>query len=115
MSYNFATGRPYYRIAYDNTAGQFKISDAGKTIAYNNLSFSINYLPNIGKKDTKTFAVWVFGVNNVLRQNQVYTYNYSNDGNRKEAVTPPSRMFVFIGCFLSFGVDRTQDAINNNL
>jgi hypothetical protein len=115
LSYNFATGRPYYRIAYDNSANQFKISDAGKTIAYNNLSFSINYLPNIGKKDTKTFAVWVFGVNNVLRQKQVYTYNYSYDGNRKEAVTPPSRMFVFIGCFLSFGVDRTQDAINNNL
>jgi hypothetical protein len=72
-------------------------------------------LPNLGKKGKKTFAVWVLGVNNVLNQNQIFTYNYNNSGTRKEAVTPPSRQFVFIGCFLSFGIDRTQEAINNNL
>ena len=90
-------------------------TDRGTTINYNSCSFSINYLPTIGKKATKNFAVWVLGINNVLGQRQVYTYNYSTDGNRKEAVTPPSKRFVFIGCFLSFGTDRTQDAINNNL
>ena len=115
LSYNFATGRPYYRIAYDNTQSKYVISDAGKTINYNSMSFSVNYLPNIGKKNPRTFAVWVLGINNVLGQNQVFTYNYSNDGSRKEAVTSPSKRFVFIGCFLSFGIDRTQDAINNNL
>ena len=87
----------------------------GTTINYNSCSFSVNYLPTIGKKDTKNFAVWVLGVTNVFGQDQVYTYNYSANGNRKEAVTPPSKRFVFIGCFLSFGTDRTQDAINNNL
>lgn len=115
LSYNFATGRPYYRIAYDSTQTKFAITDQGKTINYNSMSFSINYLPNLGKKDAKTFAVWVLGINNVLGQKQVYNYNYSNDGSRKDAVTPPSKRFVFIGCFLSFGTDRTQDAINNNL
>lgn len=115
LSYNFATGRPYYRIAYDNAQSKYTITDEGKTINYNSMSFSVNYLPNIGKKNPKTFAVWVLGINNVLGQNQVYNYNYSYDGSRKEAVTPPSKRFVFIGCFLSFGVDRTQDAINNNL
>jgi vitamin B12 transporter len=114
-SYNFATGRPYYRIAFDNTSNKYAITDQGNTINYNSLSFSVNYLPNLGKKDKKTFAVWVLGINNVLNQNQIFTYNYSNDGSRKEAVTPPSRQFVFIGCFLSFGIDRTQEAINNNL
>ena len=114
LSYNFATGRPYYRIAKD-AHDKYVITDAGKTIDYNSMSFSINYLPNIGKKNPKAFAVWVLGVTNVLGQNQVYTYNYSIDGSRKEAVTPPSKRFVFIGCFLSFGTDRTQDAINNNL
>ena len=59
--------------------------------------------------------MWVLGISNVLGQNQVYTYNYNHDGSRKDAVTPPSRRFVFIGCFVSFGIDRTQDAINNNL
>ncbi|MBL0181271.1 MAG: TonB-dependent receptor [Chitinophagaceae bacterium] len=115
LSYNFATGRPYYRIAYDNTQSKYVISDAGKTINYNSMSFSINYLPNLGKTNPKVFTVWVLGINNVLGQNQVFNYNYSNDGNRKVAITPPSKRFIFIGCFLSFGIDRTQDAINNNL
>lgn len=115
FSYNFATGRPYYRIVYDNNLKTFSIADQGTTINYNSMSFSINYLPNLGKKNAKTFAVWVLGVNNVLGQDQVFSYNYSSDGKRKEAVTPPSKRFVFIGCFLSFGIDRTQDAINNNL
>ncbi len=115
LSYNFATGRPYYHFAYDNTQGKYIIGDAGRTINYNSMSFSVNYLPNLGKTNPKAFVVWVLGVNNVLGQNQVFNYNYNNDGSRKEAVTPPSRRFVFIGCFLSFGIDRTQDAINNNL
>ena len=115
LSYNFATGRPYYRIAYDGTQNKNVFTDMGTTINYNSCSFSVNYLPTIGKKDTKNFAVWVLGINNVFGQKQVYTYNYSNNGSRKEAVTPPSKRFVFIGCFLSFGTDRTQDAINNNL
>ena len=115
VSYNFATGRPYYRIAFDNTQNKYAITDEGKTINYNSMSFSINYLPNLGKTNTKTFAVFVLGINNVLGQNQIYNYNYSNDGSRKEAITPPSKRFVYIGCFLSFGIDRTQDAINNNL
>ncbi|MGC4100223.1 TonB-dependent receptor [Ferruginibacter sp.] len=115
LSYNFASGRPYYRIAYDNVQQKNVFTDMGTTINYNSCSFSVNYLPTIGRKDTKNFAVWVLGINNVFGQKQVYTYNYTNDGSRKEAVTPPSKRFVFIGCFLSFGTDRTQDAINNNL
>jgi len=115
FSYNFATGRPYYRIAYDNNQNKYAITDQGKTINYNSMSFSFNYLPNLGNQKSKTFAVFVLGVNNVLGQNLVYTYNYNHDGSRKEAVTPPSKRFVFIGCFLSFGTDRSQEAINNNL
>ncbi len=115
LSYSFATGRPYYYFAYDNVQNKYVIGDAGKTINYNSTSFSVNYLPGLGKKNPKAFAVWVLGVNNVFGQKQVFNYNYNNDGSRKEAVTPPSKRFIFIGCFLSFGIDRTQDAINNNL
>lgn len=114
-SYNFATGRPFYHIGTDNTTGQNKLTDRGTTIAFNSLSFSVNFLPNLGKPNKKAFAVWVLSVNNVLNQKQVFNYRYSTDGNRREAITPPARQFVFIGCFLSFGVDRTQEAINNNL
>lgn len=115
LSYNFATGRPYYRIAYDPVQSKTVITDAGKTINYNSMSFSVNYLPGLGKKNAKAFTVWVLGINNVLGQNQVFNYNYNNDGTRKEAVTPPSKRFIFLGCFISFGIDRTQEAINNNL
>ncbi len=115
LSYNFASGRPYYHIGYDVAQAKYVITDAGKTINFNSMSFSVNYLPGIGKTNPKAFTVWVLGINNVLGQDQVFNYNYNNSGSRKVAVTPPSKRFVFLGCFLSFGIDRTQDAINNNL
>ncbi|MEP7238264.1 MAG: TonB-dependent receptor [Ferruginibacter sp.] len=115
LSYNFATGRPYYNFTYDNVQSKYVIGDAGKTINYNSMSFSVNYLPSLGKTNPKAFVVWVLGINNVLGQKQVFNYNYNNAGTRKEPVTPPSKRFIYIGCFLSFGIDRTQDAINNNL
>jgi len=114
-TYTFASGRPYYQLKYDNVQQKYLVEDKGNTINYNSVGFSLNYLPNLGKKDSKSFIVWVLSVTNVLGQKQVYGYNYASITDRKEAITPPSRRFVYIGCFLSFGVDRTQDAINNNL
>ncbi len=114
-SYTFATGRPYYDIRYDNSSTKFVIADQGKTIAYHNLSFSLNYLPNIGAKSAKKFIVWVFSVNNVIGNDQIFGYNYSFDGTRKQPILPTARRFFFFGCFLSFGVDRSQDVINSNL
>jgi hypothetical protein len=54
-------------------------------------------------------------VSNIFNFQQVFGYEYSYNGYRKAAIVPPSRMFVFLGAFLSFGVDRTEDVINNNL
>jgi hypothetical protein len=75
----------------------------------------LNYLPFIGKKNAKTFAVYVLQVSNILNIRQVYGYQYSYTGNRRQEIVPPSRMFVFIGAFFSFGVDRTDEVINNGL
>ncbi len=115
MSYNFATGRPYYNFRYDNTQSKYEIKEEGKTINYNSLSFSMNYLPNLGKANAKVFSVWVLSLTNVLGQKQIFGYNFSQLNDNKTAILPPSKRFLFIGCFLSFGIDRTQDAINNNL
>ena len=112
-SYTFATGRPYYDIAYNNATSSYKIFDQGRTKDYNSLSFSVNYLPDIGKKDAKKFTVIVFSINNVLGADNIYNYNYSYNGLNKQAVTPPSKRFYYLGCFISFGIDRTQDTINN--
>ncbi|MBB1284453.1 TonB-dependent receptor [Flavisolibacter sp. BT320] len=112
-SYNFASSRPYYNIV--NSNGQFKFTDRGEVPDLHNVSFSLNYIPTIGKENAKSFVVYVLQVNNVLNLKQTYGYQFSYNGYRKEAIVPPSRMFVFIGAFFSFGIDRTQDAINNNL
>lgn len=112
-SYNYSSGRPYYNIGYDGT--DYKFNDRGTIPDYHNVSFSINYLPSIGKKDAKSFAVYVLQVSNIFNIKQTYGYQYSYNGLRKEAIVPTSRMFVFIGAFISFGVDRSDEVINNGL
>ena len=114
-NYEYATGRPYYNIRYDNSAGKYNIFDQGKTIDYNSLSLSVNFLPNVFKQGANKFTVFVLSVSNVFGFDQVYGYNYSYNGSRKEAIVPPSKVFVYIGAFFSFGVDRSQDVINSNL
>jgi vitamin B12 transporter len=114
-SYNFATGRPYYDLRYDANQGKYVKADAGRTINYNNLGFSINYLPSIGKKDAKSFSVFVLSISNVLGQKQVFNYRYGTINPNKEAIGPTSKRFVFIGWFVSFGIDQTENVVNNNL
>jgi outer membrane receptor for ferrienterochelin and colicin len=115
VTYSFATGRPYYNFMFDNTAGKFTIADQGRTKDYNSMGFSAEYLPSLGKQNAKTFIVLFASVSNVLGQSQVYGYNYSYNGFNKQAILPPAQRFYFIGMFLSWGIDRSEDAINNNL
>ncbi|MEP7228833.1 MAG: carboxypeptidase-like regulatory domain-containing protein [Ginsengibacter sp.] len=114
-SYTYATGRPYYNINYDDNIGSYKLYDEGRTKDYNSLSLSLNYLPSIGNVNAKGFTVFVLSLTNVLGANNVYSYNYSANGKNKVAVTPPSKRFFYLGCFISLGIDRTQDAIDNHL
>ena len=115
FTYSFATGRPYYDFLYDGTDNKFAIGDQGTTKDYNSLGFSLNYVPSVGKTNARSFWVFVASVTNVLGANNVYGYNYSLNGENKLPILPPAKRFYFIGVFLSWGVDRTQDAINNNL
>jgi hypothetical protein len=115
FSYNYASGRPYYNIYYDLNNNTYKFSDRGTTPDYHNVSFSLNYVPSIGKQNPKSFVVYVLSWSNVFGIKQTYGYRYSYDNMRKEAIVPTSKSFIYIGIFFSFGVDRTQDAINNNL
>ena len=114
-NYVFATGRPYYNIRYNSSGNKFNIYDHGKTIPFNSLSLSVNYLPNVFKNGAGKHTVLVFSVTNALNSRQVFGYQYSYNGYRKEAIVPPTKTFVFIGAFINFGVDRTQDVINSNL
>jgi vitamin B12 transporter len=113
FTYSYAAGRPYYNFMLSNN--KYEIADKGTTKDYHNLGFSMNYVPSLGKTNSKLFWVLVASVTNVLGSSQVYGYNYSYNGFYKQPITPPAKRFFFIGAFFSIGVDRTQDAINNNL
>ncbi|MBP1166522.1 hypothetical protein JOE44_003406 [Chryseobacterium sp. PvR013] len=117
LSYTYAKGRPYYDIAskFENGQTVNYTRTEGRLKDYNALNFSINYLPNIGKKDARAFPVFVLSISNILGSKNVYGYNFSANGSRSSAIVPPVNTFVFIGAFISFGVDKTDDAINNNL
>ncbi|TXT34022.1 MAG: TonB-dependent receptor plug [Chitinophagaceae bacterium] len=111
-SWNWSTGRPYYN---PNKSSNEFLTD--RTIAYSSNNFSLNWLPKLGKANT----VVVVGINNVFNETQIFGYNYSNrlkDNSGQfinSAVIPPAPRNFFLGVFLSWGVDRTQQNINGNL
>jgi outer membrane receptor for ferrienterochelin and colicin len=112
-AYNYASGRPYYNITFDGSKYQF--ADMGKTQDYHNVSIAFNYLPTVGKPNAKSFVVYVLQVSNALYFKQVYGYQYSYNNYRKEQILPPSRIFVYVGAFFSFGIDRSEQAVNDRL
>jgi len=115
VTYTYATGRPYYNFQLNSADSKYVIADQGRTKNYNNVGFSAEYLPNLGNQKSKTFIVLFASVTNILGSNQVYGYNYSYNGLIRQPVTSPAKRFYFVGLFLSWGIDRSQDAINNNL
>ena len=115
LTYSYATGRPYYNFMLGSAGNKYYLADEGKTKSYNSLNFSMEYVPSVGKANAKSFIVWFASISNVLGYNAVYGYNYSYNGMIKQPITPPANRFYFVGCFISWGVDRSQEAINNNL
>ena len=113
ISYNYNSGRPYYNFVTEN--GNIVLKNQGFVKDYQAVNFSLNYLPNLGKKDARAFTVLVLSINNVLGTKNEFGYNFSSNGLKSKAIVPPTNTFVFIGAFISFGTDRTQEAINNNL
>ncbi len=94
-TYTFATGRTYYNP--NNT--EF-LKD--KTNNYHNFSISASYLTSIKNHFTVVFlsAGNIFGINNI------YGYEYSNDGTRRMALEPNAARTLFVGMFISIGDDN---------
>ncbi|KQR95221.1 TonB-dependent receptor [Chryseobacterium sp. Leaf180] len=113
FSYTYTSGRPFYNIVAQN--GTNVLLGEGKVKDFNSLNFSLNYLPNLGKKDAKAFTILVAGVNNILGNKNVYGYRFSSDGSLSAPVLPAAQTFVYVGLLISFGIDKTQEAIDNNL
>ena len=111
-AYNYASSRPYYDIRFDGNNNKYYFADKGLAQDYHNVSLAFNYLPSIGKQNSKNFVVYVLSISNAFNIKQVYGYQYSYNGLRKEQIVPPARLFVYIGAFFSFGIDRSQEAVD---
>jgi hypothetical protein len=86
VTYNYATGKPYYDPANPTFFGD-------RTPDYHNLSISINYLTHV----KKWFTVIYGGVDNVTNQKNIFGYRYSADGTRRYAQYPALFRSVFVG------------------
>jgi hypothetical protein len=115
LSYTLATGRPYYNIQND-IAGKPVVLDHGTTNMYNQMNLSFAYLFNMFKKwKNKDFSGIGFGISNVFGTKQIFGYNYSYNGLYKMPVTQPAPRSYYIGLFMSLGIDRRDDFINEKL
>lgn len=113
--YNFATGRPYYDIRSPQDKAP-QIFDQGTTRAYHNVNLSGAYMFSLFPKwKHKDFSGIGFGMNNILGTQQVFGYQYSYNGMNKVPMLPTASRSYYIGIFMSFGIDRTEDFINDNL
>jgi vitamin B12 transporter len=102
-TYTYATGRPYY-----NPNNPVFLGD--RTPEYSKVGLNASYVRKIGR----AFTVFVFSVDNALGRDNIYGYRYSVDGLRSAPITATAARMYFIGIFMSFGIDRTQEVLNNN-
>lgn len=91
-TYSFATGRTFYNPNQSNF-----LSD--KTRAFNNLSLNISHLTTMFKQ----FAVLYASVTNLPGFKNVYGYNYSPNGQQREAILPAAKRNFFIGLLITIG------------
>lgn len=70
----------------------------------------------------KFVSNWKIGFNasyNYASERPFYNFRTNAEGdyflNNHRAILPSTNTFAFIGAFINFGIDRTEDAINNNL
>ncbi len=107
LTYTYGAGRPY---ANPNRSAADFMTD--RLPAYHNLGLSLAHLMAIRKAQ----SVLVLTVSNVLGNEQIFGYTYSTTHpDRREAIRPTNNPFVFIGLFVTLGVDRRQEIINSQL
>jgi hypothetical protein len=115
LSYAVATGRPYYNFQTDET-GKPYVFNNGKTNMYHQMNLSFAYLFKMFNRwKQPAFAGLGLGINNVLGSRSVFGYNYSFNGVNKAPITLPATRSYYFGIFMSFGIDRRDDFLDNNL
>lgn len=85
VTYNYATGRPYYNPFETKFLGS-------RTPDFHNLSISVNYLTHVKKWFTVIYA----GLDNVTNHENIFSYRYKTDGT-PVAVKPALYRSIFVG------------------
>jgi len=91
-TYSFSSGRTYY-----NPNNPVFLGD--KTTDYNDLSLNISYLTRL----LNQFTILYISVNNLPGFTNIYGYNYSANGQFRDAITPTSRRNFLVGLFVNIG------------
>ena len=105
MTYTYASGRPFYNPNHGDFLGD-------RTPDYHNLNLNIAYLPKIGK----TFSVIVLTLYNALDFEQTFSYQYGQTNpSARRRIGPMTDRYAFLGFFMNFGFDRTDDIIDRQL
>jgi vitamin B12 transporter len=103
FTYSYSSGRPYYN---PNKPSNDFLSDF--TPAYHNTGITVAYLSSF----LKAKSVLAFTVSNLLGNEQIFSYRYT-DNYTREAISPLARRFFFLGLFLNWGVDKRSKTIND--
>jgi len=91
ITYTFASGRTYF-----NPNSEGYLSD--KTKAYHNLSVNVSYVTQL----FGNFTVLYGALGNPFGFEQIFGYEYSNDGTKREAIRPTTNRSFFLGLFVNF-------------
>lgn len=114
VSYSYAAGRPYYDIRAGSGDGT-RIYDSGTARPYNVLNLHVSKMMSFFKKSKfRDYSGFAFGANNILGTKQVFGYNYAYNGHFKTPITLPATRFYFVGVFMSLGIDRTEDLLDQS-
>lgn len=106
-TYSYASGRPYYNpnLSDDNFLSQH-------TRDYHNLDFLIANILTINDKYSLTSA---FTISNPFNWKHVFGYKYSSDGRSRISITPPASQFYYLGFYLNWGQDNSEQVIDDLL
>jgi hypothetical protein len=67
------------------------------------------------KSKNKDYSGVAMGVNNLFGSKQVFGYNYSYNGSNKVAITLPAPRYYYVGFFITLGIDRRDDLMDQVL
>ena len=97
-TYSIASGRPYN----NPNAAEF-MNERTKT--FQNLSINVSYLTKI----FGNYTVLYTSVSNLPGFKNEFGYNYSQDGNNRQAIEPAALRNVFVGLFITIGDDTYKN------